>query len=230
MLHIYNDDCSKYDTSSQMGEGTVFQWQVFLCMLAVWIICFLIVYKGVKVSSWVVWVTVPLPVIFVFIMVLNGLTLDNCDLGFKMYLKGITDGVEPNVREKLGQPAMWSEACAQIFFSLGVCMGIMIPYASYNPKDSPVVKNAFAVAISNCSFSFFAGFGVFSIVGYLKGMGSVVADKISGLGLAFIAYPVALDTLPGANFWTLMFAVTLFTLGIDSSFAMVEGVVTLLAD
>jgi hypothetical protein len=109
-------------------------------------------------------------------------------------------------------------------------MGIMIPYASYNPTDAPIVKNAFTVALCNCSFSFFAGFGVFSIVGYLVGMGSQVADNISSIGLAFIAYPAALETLPGANFWTLMFSLTLFTLGIDSSFSIVEGVCTILAD
>lgn len=199
-------------------------------MMVVWFTCFIIVYKGVKLSSWVVWVTVPLPLVFVFIMVLNGLTLDNCDIGFKMYLKGMKDGVAPDVGEKLAQPAMWSEACAQIFFSLGVCMGIMIPYSSYNPTNAPIVKNAFTVALCNCSFSFFAGFGVFSIVGYLQGMGSIVADKVSGLGLAFVAYPAALETLPGANFWTLMFSLTLFTLGIDSSFSIVESVATVLGD
>jgi SNF family Na+-dependent transporter len=60
--------------------------------MAVWIICFAVVFGGVKSSSWVVWVTVPLPLVFVFIMVLNGLTLDNCSYGFRMYLLGETDG------------------------------------------------------------------------------------------------------------------------------------------
>jgi SNF family Na+-dependent transporter len=232
LLHVYNDDCTKYDTFTQMGGHTTFQWQIWLCMMCVWACDFFAVFKGVKGSSWVVWITVPLPIVFVFIMVLNGLTLDNCDKGFKMYLKG-TDpvtGEEPDLNKKLQNPSMWSEACAQIFFSLGVCMGIMIPYSSYLPQDAPIIKNAFTVALCNCSFSFFAGFGVFSIVGYLVGMGSPVAENVSSIGLAFIAYPAALDTLPGANFWALMFALTLFTLGIDSSFSIVEGVCTILAD
>jgi hypothetical protein len=40
--------------------------------------------------------------------------------------------IYPDVAEKLQNSAMWAEACAQIFFSIGVCMGIMTSYASYN--------------------------------------------------------------------------------------------------
>merc|ERR1711971_727291 len=63
-----------------------------------------------------------------------------------------------------------------------------------------------------------------------NGLGSQGAGEVSSMGLAFIAYPAALETLPGANFWTLMFATTLFTLGIDSSFSIVESVATVLSD
>lgn len=88
ILHVYNDDCSQYDTSTQMGGETVFQWEVFLCQILTWVVCFFCVFQGVKISSKVVWITVPLPVFLVFIMVMNGFTLKNCDYGFRMYLKG----------------------------------------------------------------------------------------------------------------------------------------------
>jgi hypothetical protein len=45
----------------------------------VWFCVFWCVFKGVKSSSYVVWITVPMPTIFIFIMVLNGLTLPNAD-------------------------------------------------------------------------------------------------------------------------------------------------------
>lgn len=198
--------------------------------MVVWFICFICVFKGVKISSKIVWITVPLPLIFVVIMVLNGLTLPNASYGFRMYLKGEENGVAPNVYEKLSDAGMWSEACAQIFFSLGICMGIMVSYSSYNPKDAPIIKNGLTVAGCNSSFSFIAGFAVFSTVGYLNGLNSIVADKTSSLGLAFIAYPAAIETLPGANFWILMLSITLFTLGIDSAFAMIEATCTVIHD
>lgn len=88
ILHIYNEDCSVYDTSTEMGANSVFQWEVFCCVLIVWLVSFMCVYKGVKLSSKIVWFTVPIPIFFVFIMVLNGLTLENSDYGIRMYLKG----------------------------------------------------------------------------------------------------------------------------------------------
>lgn len=106
----------------------------------------------------------------------------------------------------------------------------MISYASYQPAKSPVIKNGIAVAAINCSFSFFAGFAVFGTLGYLNYLDSKVADKTSSVGLAFIAYPAAIETMPGANFWALLFYLTLFTLGIDSAFAMIEGTVIVLQD
>jgi SNF family Na+-dependent transporter len=61
-------------------------------------------------------------------------------------------------------------------------------------------------------------------------MNSPVAEKVSSIGLAFIAYPAAIETMPGANFWSLMLSVTLFFLGIDSAFAMTEGTIIVLHD
>lgn len=77
-----------------MGQGTTFQWQVFLCQLLTWVICFFCVFQGVKLSSKIVWITVPLPVVLVFIMVMNGFTLKNSDQGFRMYLKGYDNVVQ----------------------------------------------------------------------------------------------------------------------------------------
>lgn len=125
---------------------------------------------------------------------------------------------------------MWSEACAQIFFSLGVCMGVMVGYSSYNPKKAPIINNALTVAGCNCSFSFLAGFSVFATLGYLIEIQSPVSDNTSSLGLAFVAYPTAIDTMAGPNFWMLMFTLTLFTLGIDSQFSFVEAVLTVVMD
>jgi len=125
---------------------------------------------------------------------------------------------------------MWTEACAQIFFSIGVCMGIMTSYASYNPENKPIIGPACQVAFGNSSLSFFAGFAVFSTVGYLKGIGSPVADKTAGMSLAFVAYPTAIETLPYANGWAIMLALTLFTLGLDSAFSLIEAATTVIGD
>ena len=195
-----------------------------------WAICFFTTFQGVKVSGIVVWITVPLPIVLVFLMVMNGFTLKNSDYGFRMYLKGYVDDKPIDFGDKLAGASIWSDAAGQIFFTLSICWGVMVSYASYIPKNSPVIRNAVAVAAINCSFSFFAGFSVFSVVGYLVGLSSPVSDKLSSRGLAFVAFPAAINTMPAPNFWCLLLFLTLFALGIDSAFAMVEGTIVVVQD
>lgn len=125
---------------------------------------------------------------------------------------------------------MWADALGQIFFSLGVCMGVMTSYASYNRRNKPIIRDVLAISFGNCLLSFFAGFAVFSIVGYLKWLGSPVASKNSSSALAFVAYPAAAESMTGSNFWTALLGLTLFTLGIDTAFSLVEAISTVIYD
>jgi len=52
----------------------------------------------------------------------------------------------------------------------------------------------------------------------------------TGPGLAFVAYPEGIAMMPIAPFWSVLFFIMLFTLGVDSQFAMLETVVTALVD
>lgn len=92
VVKLMNDNCEYYDTGdyifgSDDQEGR-FALGAYLGTLFTWFCCFLCVFNGVKSSSYVVWFTVPIPVIFIFFMVLRGLTLENADEGIRMYLLG----------------------------------------------------------------------------------------------------------------------------------------------
>ena len=231
IVKTINEDCTDLDTSSQIASTSIFGWEVYLATLAVWVIVYFIMWKGVNSSSYVVWVTVPLPVFFIFIMIMNGLTLDGSWRGIQMYLKGYNaQGEAPDLMDKLSNGKMWAQACGQIFFSLGICMGTMTSYSSYNDKNKPIIGDAFRIGITNSLISFCAGFAVFSTVGYLIEIKSPVADNVASIGLAFIAYPAAIETMPGPNFWAFILSITLFTLGIDSAFSMLEAASTVMQD
>lgn len=106
----------------------------------------------------------------------------------------------------------------------------MTSYGSYNDKKKPIILDSFVISISNCSFSFIAGFAVWTVVGYLKNKGMLEESNIAGVGLAFITYPTAIDTMPASNVWAVLLGATLFMLGIDSSFSAIEATSTVICD
>lgn len=106
----------------------------------------------------------------------------------------------------------------------------MTSYGSYNDPKKPIIADSVIISVSNCSFSFIAGFAVWSVVGYLSELGLLEKSNISGVGLAFITYPTAIDELGWPNLWALLLGLTLFMLGIDSSFSAIEATSTVICD
>jgi solute carrier family 6 GABA transporter-like protein 1 len=235
VVRYYDDDCVPYTD----GAPVSFSVYAFFAVLFVWIVCFVAIFKGVKSSSYVVWVTVPLPVLFIIIMVIKGSTLEGASDGVSQYLKGDAskfDGLEGDALQEAKdlvaevQKGVWGDAAGQIFFSIGVCMGIMTSYGSYNPVRKPIIMDNMIICISNSLLSFIAGFAVWSVVGYLQSIDSIAQGKTSSMGLAFIAYPTAIDLMSAPNLWAIMLSITLFTLGVDSAFSMVEATATVICD
>jgi len=105
------------------------------------------------------------------------------------------------------------------------------------PKDSDINANAWVISFANCATSFFAGFAIFSTLGYMAAVQGVpVADVAGdpGIGLAFVAYPSAIASLPGGIVTQALFAIAfffmIFMLGVDTAFSLVETIVTGLKD
>jgi NSS family neurotransmitter:Na+ symporter len=193
------------------------RWPIVIGLAVVWLAIYLSLFKGLKALSKIVFYTVITPWVILVIMVVRGLTLPGAIEGLKFYLT-------PNFSVLL-DPQVWLAAYGQIFFTLSLAMGTMIVYSSYLPKKSDIANNSFIVSLANCGTSFFAGFAVFSILGYLaQAMGVGVPDVTqSGFGLAFITYPTAIRLLPFIPaFFGILFFLLLLTLGIDSAFSQVE--------
>jgi len=198
---------------------------IVLGLLLTWGVVYWIIYKGIGRVGRVVMATVPLPLILIAILVVRGITLPGAAEGLNFYLT-------PDF-SKLLDPHVWLAAYGQIFFSLSLAMGIMIVYASYLPKRSDVTNNAFITSFANCGTSFFAGFAIFSTLGYLAHATGVDVSEVarSGPGLAFGTIPTAISKLPiAAAFFGVIFFLTLLTLAVDSLFSLVEANVTAIMD
>ena len=89
-----------------------------------------------------------------------------------------------------------------------------------------------AIAALNSCTSLFAGVAVFAMLGHkARRDGADVGDVVaSGEGLAFVAYPDGLSSLPAAGLWSFLFFVMLFALCLDSGMAMLECWTTMLRD
>jgi NSS family neurotransmitter:Na+ symporter len=206
------------------GPGEI-GWPVLslvIGMALTWLTIYLILRKGVRNVSKVVLITVPLPTLLLAILLVRGLTLPGAMDGIRYYLT-------PDF-SKLTQPGIWLRAYGQIFFSLSLASGVMIGYGSYLGKKAEITNSALITGLANCGTSFFAGFVVFSILGYLANIQGLPVKEVaetSGTGLAFVTFPTAISRLPFLNsVFGMIFFVTLLTLGIDSAFALQEAFTT----
>ncbi|CAG9114764.1 hypothetical protein JYU34_007647 [Plutella xylostella] len=200
------------------------KWDMALCLLAVYIICYFSLWKGISTSGKVVWFTALFPYAVLLILLVRGVTLPGSANGIRYYLS-------PNF-EAITQPQVWVDAATQVFFSLGPGFGVLLAYASYNKYHNNVYKDAILTSMINSATSFIAGFVIFSVLGYMAlASGRDVQDVATeGPGLVFVVYPAAIATMPGSTFWALIFFMMLLTLGLDSSFGGSEAIITALSD
>ncbi|KAL0994308.1 hypothetical protein UPYG_G00120490 [Umbra pygmaea] len=200
------------------------RWPLALCLLAAWIVIFLCMLKGIRSSGKVVYVTATFPYFVLIVLIIRGATLEGSLQGVKFYLT-------PDWG-RLASAQVWNDAASQIFYSLGIGVGGLLSMASYNKFDNNVIRDCLVITIGNCSTSFFAGFAIFSILGHMAWKKGVPVGEVAdtGPGLAFVAYPEALALLPGSVFWSILFFLMLFMLGIDTLFGNMEGITTAVLD
>ncbi|CAE8625331.1 unnamed protein product [Polarella glacialis] len=220
---------SGLDDPAGLNPGMVFAFTI------AWLLVYLCVFQGVKSSGKVVYVTATLPYFCLLAFLIRAALLPNAHTGLKFFL--IPDW------SILGRGQVWLAAAVQIFYSLGVGFGSLITFASCSSKHNDFVRDAMTIAFINCSTSVLSGCVVFPILGFLvselQGTSPCISGDsldglksigLSGTGLAFIAFPIAIARMPGSFFFAILFFVMLLCLGIDSQFAMLESVVSVLSE
>ncbi|RLG62467.1 sodium-dependent transporter, partial [archaeon] len=191
-------------------------WYVVIGLAISWLWSFFYLRHGPISIGKEIYFTVIIPWIILVILVIRGLTLPGAIKGLNYYLT-------PNFAA-LKNPETWLAAYGQIFFTLSLAMGTQIVYSSYLERRTDVNNNAIVTALANCGTSFFAGFAVFSVLGFAAQALGVPVPEVTkgGLHLAFITYPRIISMLPAAPVLGVLFFILLVTLAIDSQISQVE--------
>ncbi|XP_078602717.1 sodium- and chloride-dependent glycine transporter 1-like isoform X1 [Branchiostoma floridae x Branchiostoma japonicum] len=212
----------------QLSEGFDYPgevvWYLCLCLLLAWLLVFFCLIKGVQSAGKVVYFTSTFPYIVLTILLIRCSIMDGAIDGIKFY-------VTPDF-SRLQDAEVWGDAGIQIFFSLSVAWGGLISMASYNRFSQNCYRDSIIVSTINCGTSIYAGFVIFSILGFMANEMGVdvkdVADK--GSGLAFVTYPEAVARLPISPLWSALFFFMLLSLGLGTQFAIIQTIVTSIID
>ncbi|XP_054649760.1 sodium- and chloride-dependent GABA transporter 2-like [Dunckerocampus dactyliophorus] len=200
------------------------RWEVLLCLIFMWIVCYFCIWKGVKSTGKVVYFTATFPYVMLLILLIRGLSLPGAKQGVVFYLL-------PEL-SRLKDPQVWMEAGAQIFFSYSLGVGTLTVLGSYNTYNNNCYKDSLWLCLLNSGTSVVAGFAVFSVLGFMAHKQGVPIAEVaeSGPGLAFIAYPQAVAMMPLPQLWSICFFFMILLLGLDTQFVSMEVVMTSVTD
>lgn len=213
------------NVSAHMFDGYYhMNWHLFLYLLICWIFVYFCLWKGVKQSGKVVWVTATAPFFLIIVFLIRGVTLPGAEIGINKYLSVNTT--------TLWSANVWNDAGTQIFWSFSICLSAHTSLGSYNKKSNNTLNQCIWLGLLNSFTSFVSGFVVFSVLGFMSLESNKTIEEVArgGPGLAFIAYPNAISAMPMARIWGIIFFTMIFFLGIDSQFVCTEGVITSICD
>jgi SNF family Na+-dependent transporter len=219
--------------SGNLGSMGALVWPSVLCLLSCWLIVFSALSKGIQSLGKVSYVTAIFPYIVLTILVITGCLLPGAGEGIKFYL-----GLGDFDWSKFIEPSVWRAATGQVFYALGTCMGGLIALASCNPFNNNLIRDTLLIPILDCMTGFYAGFAIFSVLGYMvkskcvfEGGGDFSSVVAGGPELAFIVYPEGMSLIKAVPpLWSCLFFIMMLLLGFGSEFSIIETFFIMIMD
>lgn len=186
---------------------------LFFC----WMMAFVALLKGIKSLGKVSYFTAIFPYVMLTVLIIRGVTLPGAMKGLEFYILKVDV-------EKLFTLKTWIDASSQALFCLGIAQGSLLTLGKHNSFNYNHQKATFFIAVLDGFTGVYAGFAIFSVLGFMaESTGQEVKDlAVGGLGLSFIVYPEALALMPFPWIWCILFFMMMITIGFGSLLSMTE--------
>jgi NSS family neurotransmitter:Na+ symporter len=139
--------------------------------------------------------------------------------GYALTLEGASRGIEFLFRPDwslLTEPKIYLAAIGQVFFSLGLGMGVLLTYSSYSAERERLGAAAVTIAAGDTLFALAAGIAIFPAV-FAFGL-----DPAQGPTLAFVTLPEVFTVMPHGAWVGTAFFLLLTGAALTSAVSLVE--------
>lgn len=152
-----------------------------------------------------------MPLLFVVLLVFCCVSLS---------LPGAADGLRYFLSPDFSKlsPAVVVNALGQAFFSLSLGMGILVTYAAYYPKETPLSRTAVTVSLLDMMAAVLMGVIIFPAV---MSFGLQNAD-MEGTALVFVTLPEVFAQMPATRVWSSLFFFLLLVAALTSTVSIAE--------
>lgn len=203
--------------------------QVIWFLLAVFILNFIVIYRGLaRGIEFFCKYAMPALIVLALVILVRVLTLGVPDpakpdqslingLGYMWNPTKTNDGA--SIWVQLAKPELWLAAAGQIFFSLSVGFGVIITYASYLTEKDDIVLSGLTASSAN-EFCEVALGGMITVPAAFVFLGA--AGVTTGFALGFHVLPLVFAKMPFPAFFGSAWFFLLFLAAITSSLSMLQ--------
>ncbi|RWS08757.1 sodium- and chloride-dependent GABA transporter ine-like protein [Dinothrombium tinctorium] len=201
----------------------VVRWELVIFISVVWLSVFFALRKNIHFAAHPTYTLAIIPFMLISILFLRTLMLSGAKEGLLYLLKPTSDG--------LLKSEVWLYAASCCLHSLGSILGTSVASAKCNKEKNNFLRDALFVCILNILIPLAFSSIVFGTLGSLSkkrnlSISNVIPKGFIEPGLAFVAYSEHLITMPFFTFWSALFFLLMFCVGVDYQIAIVANFLT----
>lgn len=194
------------------------QGGVAVCLVIAWMVCYVSFIKSFEFQEKISYIIVLCAYLGLALLMVRAIALPGAGLGIVYFLT-------PKPAQWL-DAHLWLDAAGQVFYSLGLGLGVWTLMASNNRVHNNLRRDVVIISVANFGTAFIVGLTVFSTIGFLaERSGKPVEHAVPiDAGLVFIIYPAIFSQFGGSftNLLSMFFFTVLVMMGLYEQFASLE--------